>query len=86
MTPSAHGADDALVEFILDQPGLLDALLDQHQDDGTGYCRACPGPQSGRRRFPCDVRRAVDRAASIRTKRGRADGPPTPPEAPDRTR
>ncbi|MBP2364586.1 hypothetical protein [Pseudonocardia parietis] len=65
--PSPYAADDdVLVTFMLDQPGLLDLILSQHVDDDGGYCLACPGPQSGRRRFPCDVRQAADRAARLR--------------------
>ncbi|ALE72414.1 hypothetical protein AD006_11070 [Pseudonocardia sp. EC080610-09] len=59
-TPS----DDALVEFIAARPDLLRTLLAEHVATPGGDCRACPGPQSGRRRHPCDVRRAAERAAS----------------------
>ena len=69
--------DQALVTFIVEQEGLLEALLEQHVDDGRGQCQACPGPQGGRRNWPCDVRLAADRAAEIARER-RAAPPPAP--------
>lgn len=63
----SHDTDDAVVRFLIDREGLLDMVLREHVDDGRGDCRACPGPQSGRRRFPCDVRRVAERASARRT-------------------
>lgn len=55
-----------LVEFIVANPGLSDALISQHIDDGYGYCRACAlGAQRGYYRFPCDIRLTADRAREI---------------------
>jgi hypothetical protein len=60
-----------LVEFIVNNPGLADALRAQHVDDGRGYCRACAlGAQRGYQRFPCEIRRTANRAREIEcTKR-----------------
>lgn len=73
-------ADDVAVAFLLDQPGLLDLVLAEHVNDGTGSCAACPGPQSGRRRWPCNVRLLAARAQRART--ARADGCAPEPDAP----
>ncbi|ALE74727.1 hypothetical protein AD006_27835 [Pseudonocardia sp. EC080610-09] len=64
--------NDALVSFLLSQDGLLDAILAEHVDR-RGWCPACPGPQSGRRRYPCDVRLIAERA-----RRARDDLTPPP--------
>ncbi|WP_085914969.1 MULTISPECIES: hypothetical protein [Pseudonocardia] len=64
---SADG--DPLVAFFLAEGYDLDRLRAEHADDGSGRCRACGGPQSGRFRWPCDTRRAADRAV----ERQRAD-------------
>lgn len=66
---------DAAVAFLLGHPGLLDTVLDEHVDDDTGYCAACPGPQSGRRRFPCNVRLLAARVERVRVARAREHRP-----------
>jgi hypothetical protein len=69
--PGDAGETSPLVEFIVKNPGLSDALLQRHVDDGQGYCRACAlGAQRGYHRFPCDIRRTAERAREIeRSKR-----------------
>lgn len=62
---------DAL-EFFIDTPGLLDHLLEQHIDDGRGYCKACPGPQAGRHRWPCQIRYIAELAEKARDNPDRA--------------
>jgi hypothetical protein len=60
------GEVSPLVEFIVGNPGLSDALVRQHVDDGRGYCRACAlGAQRGYQRFPCNIRRTAERAREI---------------------
>lgn len=55
-----------LVQFIVNNPGLADALLAEHVDDGRGYCRACAlGAQRGYQRFKCEIRRTAERARQI---------------------
>ncbi|MDN5918977.1 MAG: hypothetical protein L0I76_28440 [Pseudonocardia sp.] len=54
------------LQFFLRTPGLLDHLLEQHIDDGGGYCKACPGPQSGRHRWPCQIRGIAEQAEKLR--------------------
>ena len=45
---------DPLVEFIALQSGLADALLREHQNDGTGHCTVCSaGGQTWRYVWPC---------------------------------
>ncbi|MEU6698299.1 hypothetical protein [Pseudonocardia sp. NPDC046786] len=64
--PIHEVADDYALAFLLHQPGLLDALVAEHVDDGRGDCAACPGPQSGRRRWArslAGVQVFVDRGA-----------------------
>lgn len=52
-----------IVEFMASQPGAADRLLAEHVDDGTGHCRTCSsGGQTGRYRFPCSIRLAIDQA------------------------
>lgn len=60
------GEADQLVSFILAGDGMFDRLNVLHVDDGTGDCATCGGPQSGRHRMPCTIRRALDRAAAVR--------------------
>ncbi|BBG01747.1 MULTISPECIES: hypothetical protein [Pseudonocardia] len=67
--PIHEVADDVAVEFLLAQPGLLAVVLAEHVDDGTRHCRSCPGPQSGRRRRPCNVRLLAARSERVRVAR-----------------
>jgi len=64
---------DPLVQMILGQPGMSERLIDEHQDDGRGRCRACPvGGQRGQQSWPCTIRQAADTAERIeRARRGR---------------
>ncbi|GAA1399299.1 hypothetical protein GCM10009613_54730 [Pseudonocardia kongjuensis] len=67
---------DAAVAFLVGQPGLLDVVLAEHVADAGGMCAACPGPQSGRRRWPCTVRLIAARAVRVRAAaHDRADRP-----------
>ena len=64
--PADIGGVSPLVQFIVDNPGLADALLAEHVDDGRGYCRACSlGAQHGYHRHPCNIRCAAERARRI---------------------
>jgi hypothetical protein len=64
--PGGIGEMSPLVEFIVNNPGLSESLLEQHVDDGQGYCRACAlGAQRGYFRFPCDIRCTAERAREI---------------------
>ncbi len=59
-----------LVEFMVRNAGLAEALIGEHTDDGRGYCRACAlGAQRGYRRFPCDIRRTAEQAREIERER-----------------
>ena len=51
--------DPPLITFIANQNGLADHLLAEHVATAGGDCAACPGPQSGRRRWPCDTHLAA---------------------------
>jgi hypothetical protein len=62
------GENSALVEFIMAQAGLTDALLRQHRSDGTGHCAVCStGGQAGRYVWPCQIAVAALAAAGHRT-------------------
>lgn len=64
--PDGAGDLSPLVQFIVDTPGLADALLAEHVDDGRGYCRACTlGAQRGYHRHPCTIRCTAERARQI---------------------
>ncbi|GEL21004.1 hypothetical protein PA7_48410 [Pseudonocardia asaccharolytica DSM 44247 = NBRC 16224] len=55
-----------LEEFMVQNPGLADALIGQHTDEGRGYCQTCAlGAQHGYRRYPCDIRRMAEHAREI---------------------
>ena len=44
-------------------PGLAERLRNEHVDDGTGHCRACPiGGQAGFKTWPCPLREVADAA------------------------
>jgi hypothetical protein len=52
-----------LIALIMSQPRMVDRLEVQHSDDGSGRCRICSaGAQTGRYRYPCPIRVAVDEA------------------------
>jgi hypothetical protein len=64
--PADIGGVSPLVQFIVNNPGLADALIAQHVDDGSGYCRSCAlGAQRGFHKYPCDIRRTAERARQI---------------------
>ncbi|MGI9002984.1 MAG: hypothetical protein ACR2GH_15215 [Pseudonocardia sp.] len=45
---------DPLVESIARQRDLVDRVLDEHVDDGSGCCTACPRSWRAEwRRWPC---------------------------------
>ena len=68
---------DPLVVFILSQPGMVEALLDLHRDDGTGHCSICLiGGQRGRQTWPCGTSVAANVAATYRTGRGEVTSAP----------
>lgn len=52
-----------LTVFILNEPGMLDRLLAQHVNDGTGHCRVCVvGNQQAHYVWPCTLYAAADAA------------------------
>jgi hypothetical protein len=52
-----------IVQFMLSEPGIIERLLAEHVDDGTGHCRVCTaGPQAGRQKFPCRLREFAEQA------------------------
>ena len=53
--------DSFLTRFLQYNRGLLENLRLDHVDVG-GYCKVCGGPQSGRHRYPCQIRDAIDKA------------------------
>jgi hypothetical protein len=51
---------DPLVVFIRFQPGMSEAMLVMHRDDGSGHCTVCTaGGQSGRFTWPCQTQMAA---------------------------
>jgi hypothetical protein len=59
---------DPLVVFIRFQPGMSEAMLVVHRDDGSGHCTVCTaGGQSGRLTWPCQIRMAAAAAANAAT-------------------
>jgi hypothetical protein len=52
------------------QPMVIERLLAEHIDDGTGRCRVCPsGPQAARKVWPCALYEyAVEATRQNRTK------------------
>jgi hypothetical protein len=55
-----------LVQMILSQSGMAVRLIEEHVDDGSGRCRACPvGGQRGRHAWPCTLRLAAEEAQRI---------------------
>jgi hypothetical protein len=62
---------DALVVFIELQPGMSEAMLVMHCDDGSGHCTVCTaGGQSGHLTWPCQTQMAAA-AANAATKPAR---------------
>lgn len=57
---------DGLAAEIAVSPGLIDRLLAEHADDGTGHCRTCtrtPGYGSRDVASPCSIRSLAQYAA-----------------------
>jgi hypothetical protein len=55
--------DSSLVALLVSQPQMIERLAPQHEDDGSGRCRSCSsGAQTGRYRYPCPIRVAVEEA------------------------
>ena len=72
---------DPLAVFIESQAGMAEALLGQHNDDGTGHCRVCTcGGQAGRQVWPCTTFVAAKAAAAGRRHRVAPDEPDDPSE------
>lgn len=69
-----EGTDSPIVEFMV-RFCVVNRLLAEHVDDGTGHCRACPiGNQAGYQSWPCRLHYyaaladEVARAAGIEPK------------------
>jgi hypothetical protein len=55
--------DSSLIALFVSQPQMIERLAVEHADDGSGRCRCCSaGGQTGRYRYPCTIRVAVDEA------------------------
>jgi hypothetical protein len=61
----------ALAAELAASPGLIEALLAEHTDDGSGHCRACTTGGTGTHAvpMPCSLRQLADYAAAARTRR-----------------
>ncbi len=66
-TPPLEG----LVAELTASPGLIEALLAEHRDDGTGHCRSCTTGGTGTHAvpMPCSLRQLADYAAAVRARR-----------------
>jgi hypothetical protein len=59
---------DGLAAALAGSPGLIDALLAEHRDDGTGHCRTCttmPGYGTKDVLVPCPLRTLAEYAARL---------------------
>jgi hypothetical protein len=58
-------------------PDVVERLLDAHQDDGTGRCRACTTPGRGTPKtvWPCGIAAIAGIAARLAAERARGHGP-----------
>ena len=67
--------DPVALAFLLEQPtpGLLDALLVEHVDDGGGNCAGCTDSEAVWA-WPCEVWKIADRASGVRALRARVRG------------
>ena len=55
-----------IVEAIAAAPGVVEQLLAEHTDDGTGRCRVCSaGPQAGRQSWPCRLYDIAEQASKL---------------------
>lgn len=62
---------EAMITFILSEPGMLRRLLAEHVPDEKGLCRVC-STAGTRRLWPCRVRGYAELALR---QRGEEDGP-----------
>jgi hypothetical protein len=47
----------------MSRPSIIDRLVSEHVDDGTGRCRSCSSAhQPGRGDYPCAIRNDLDDA------------------------
>lgn len=61
ITPFEH-----LAAELAASPGLIEALLAAHRDDGTGHCQSCtttPGYGTHNVVAPCSIRQLAEYAA-----------------------
>jgi hypothetical protein len=76
----AHGSPDAtLVTLLISQPHMIERLAPRHADDGHGRCKSCSsGGQTGRYRFPCSIKLALEEACrQLRAQTPRRSPVPT---------
>jgi hypothetical protein len=66
-TPPLEG----LAAELAASPGLIEAMLAEHRDDGTGHCQTCTTPGTGTHAvpMPCSLRQLADYAAAVRAAR-----------------
>lgn len=63
---------EGLAAELAAAPGLIEALLAEHRDDGTGHCRSCATGGTGTHAvpMPCSLRQLADyAAAAVRARR-----------------
>jgi hypothetical protein len=64
---------EGLAAELAAAPGLVDALLAEHRDDGTGHCQTCTTtPGYGTRNVPmlCSLRGLAEYAARLQPGAG----------------
>jgi hypothetical protein len=63
---------EALAAELAASPGLIEALLAEHRNDGTGHCQTCTTPGTGTHAvpMPCSLRQLANyAAAAVRARR-----------------
>jgi hypothetical protein len=57
----------SLAAELAASPGLIEALLAEHTDDGSGHCQTCTTPGTGTHAVPtpCSLRQLAEYAATV---------------------
>ena len=75
MGQSTDAYDDwELARVLAGMPALFGRLLEQHQSDGSGRCRACTSQVRPAARWPCVLHVAAASAARIARRHGLETG------------